>query len=426
MPKYKIGLTKATLLCVNTMVGAALFINPKELTKIAGVFGFSGYAIAALIILPLIFSIAALASYHPVSGGLYVYSKTYMHSAVGFLSGWSYFISKAVASGFLVHVFASFLKPFIPFLANVSIFYIDYFIIFSIVLLNVLGVRVGGKTQYVVVALKLAPILFAFICGFFMFTPKFFVVQGINMNSLMQIIPISLYAFAGFEIICAVGGFVRDPARNIKRAIFIAFSSVAVVYILFSIALYGVLGQQLGQSNSTLLALGLKAFPKLPLVGSVVNGIVFASIIGSAFSIFASNCWNFHTLAANNHFPFSNVFTKINSVQAPWVSLLVQAFIACFVLTISVEQVALQNMSVLALFVSSFLTALAAYLATSKDPAMRLPKTVPLFATGACGYVIYLCLGNMNTFGVSLSFLCVFFAGCIIALGKRVYLRRLD
>ncbi len=426
MPQeYKFGLTKATLLCINTMMGAALFVNPKELTQMAGSFGFSGYVISAVILLPLIFSIAELARLHPVSGGLYVYSKTYLNSGFGFLSGWSYFISKAVASGFLAHVFTLFLKSSIPALTHIPTFFIACLIIFSFVLLNSLGVRAGGRIQYVCTALKIAPILFAFACGYFLFSPEHFTSSQVSLNGLLNIIPLSLYAFAGFEIICAVGGFVHNPEKNIRRAIFIAFFTVAAVYISFSVILYGVVGSDLAISENSLFSLGIKTFPKAPFLGQFFNGFVFASIIGSAFSVFTSNSWNFHSLADNQHLPFSHVLAKVNNVQAPWVSLLVQAVIACLALAISHDQVPLQNMSVLALFISSLLTSLSAYRAVGKNGnEMHLARWIPMLAVLICSYIILLCFGNIVKFGVSRSFLTVFLTGCALALAKGIKDRR--
>ena len=130
---------------------------------------------------------------------------------------------------------------------------------------------------------------------------------------ILLLISLSVYYFAGFEIICAVGGFVENPEVNIRRAILIAFFSVAAIYILFSIVLYGVVGSQLANSDSSILTLSLRSFPNIPMVGSIVNGVVFASILGSGFSVFTSNCWNFHALAANNLLPFSNILSGVKS-----------------------------------------------------------------------------------------------------------------
>ena len=67
----------AVLICINSIIGAGLFINPRPLTQFAGPYGFLVYMLGALLLTPLVLSVAELAKLHPVAGGLYVYSKTH-------------------------------------------------------------------------------------------------------------------------------------------------------------------------------------------------------------------------------------------------------------------------------------------------------------------------------------------------------------
>ncbi len=417
--KKKISLTAAVLICTNTIVGAGLFLNPKALTITAGQYGFLGYIFSAALIFPLILSMAELSTFLPVSGGLYVYSKTYLNRPLGFLSGWSYFIGKTVSAVFILHAFTAFIQKHTPALANIPTLFLDYGVIAILILLNIGGLSLGGRAQYFFNFLKAVPVVITFILSFFYFEPNFFSSTLPTGSSLVQLIPITLYAYAGFEVICSVGSFVENPTVNIKKAIIIAFTSVVFIYGIFSLCLYSVLGPELMQSHESLLALGLKVMPGQSLFGKLLNAIVFTSIIGGSFSMITTNCWNMHTLASNGHFPFAKFLTKVSeSHHVPWVSLCIEGFIAALIITITQSQIPLQNMTVFAMYLSHLLTSCAAYQATKREHQSTLSSWIPKLAILSCTGVIALCLKNIITFGVSVSFLSIFFIGCTISFFK--------
>jgi hypothetical protein len=78
----------------------------------------------------------------------------------------------------------------------------------------------------------------------------------------------------------------------------------------------------------------------------LVNGFVFAAILGTCFSVFTTNGWNLFTLADNDHLIGKRWLTQLNRFDVPWVSNLMGGFLACFLLAVSSNQVSLQNMSV--------------------------------------------------------------------------------
>lgn len=418
----KITPTKAILLCINSMIAAGLFINTGPLTKHAGAFGFLGYLVAALILFPLILCIAELARLHPVAGGLYVYSKTYLGSWAGFLSGWAYFVGKTTSVALLMHKFVQFFQARSLLLQQFPTITIDFFMIFLLVLLNAIGVSVGGRVQYVFTALKATPILVAFGAGFFYFDPTGFATD-VNFMGLLQTLPIAIFPLLGFEVICAIGNQIENSANNIKRVIITAFLVVACIDISFQLTSFGIMGHVLETSNEPILLICLKAFSNYPVVASLLNGAVFASILGACFSILTSNCWNLFTIAGNGHFPGKKLLTRINSFNVPWMSLVIEALLGCTILLISTDQVPLQNMSVFAQVISLLTCAVAAFVAVYRRATDQLVLWVPLLAIGSCCFVISICLQRILAFGVSFPFLLVFAIGAFAVGAKKLFPR---
>lgn len=406
------------------MIGGGLFINPKQLALAAAALSPIGYVIAACLMLPLILSIAELTRLQPVSGGLYVYSKIYLNPFAGFLSGWAYFLSKSTSAAFLLHTVNTFFCNRFVFLQGVQPLVLDIALISLWTTLHLWGIPLGGRVQYFFSAMKFTPLLFGFVAGFATFDVVNLQVMPaeFSLNTLSTIIPICLYALVGFELICSVGGFIENPSRNIRRAILTAFAFVSTVVILFQLILFGALGNVLGTAPEPILALGMKFLGEHAIIAKIINGLVFASISGGAFFMIGGNCWNLHTLAKDDHLPFSHYLTKLNRFGAPWVALLLQAMTSITMISITSQQLPLQNMVVFSLFSCFLMNCFAAFNA-GKQGLLNIPIIIPILAIGTCSYVIGLCFSNMIKYGISASFLSFFVAGLVATLAVRLYKR---
>lgn len=404
----KITAFKASLICINSMIGAGLFINTKPLTQLAGAYGFVAYIIAAFIMLPLIISIARLAARHPVAGGLYVYSKTYIGSWAGFLSGWFYFIGKTTSAAVLLHRFVLFLQPRINVLDQIPTLLIDFGTIFALVLLNSIGLSVGGRIQYMFTTLKAAPLLFSFGIGTLLFQPGNFY-DVFNPSGIVSTVPIAMFPLLGFEVICAIANMVENASQNLGKIIMGSFFFVVTVTLAFHMSAFGVLGQSLSTINEPVLALGMKMFSSS--VASLFNGCVFASIIGGCFSLLTSNCWNLHTIARHGHFPLQNFLTKLNRFNVPWVALICEALVGCFLLFVTLDQVPLQNMAVFAQIIAFLFSAAAAFVAVKQKSLQHFSAFFPVAAIVSGLVTISICLYRLNASGVSFPFLALLLTG---------------
>lgn len=404
----------AAAICLNTMIGAGLFINPGPLTKLAGPLGFLGYIGAALLIFPLLLCVANLAENNPVSGGLYVYSKLYIHPFAGFLSGWGYFIGKTTSACLLMHSFVLFFQSKFLFLAGVPTLYCDYFLIFFLIILNILGMQIGGALQQFFSILKIFPITFGLCMGIMGFNPEAFFVTMNNVAGVFPAIPIAVFASVGFEVICSIGHLIANPQQNIKRIIIGTFAFVVSINIIFQLLLFGALGESLIGVREPLLLLAEQwSFP-ISYIGNIVNSCVFAAILGSCFSVFTTNGWNLFTLAANNHLIGKSWLTSLNRHNVPWVSTLLEGLLGCFLLTVSNDQVSLQNMSVFGQVIAYILTTYAAMRAVQLNVLKNLPIYIPILGIFSCTGILLLCLSKIFAAGISISFLLLFVVGCIL------------
>ncbi len=418
----KISPLTAVLICLNSMIGAGLFINPKPLTAFAGAFGFMGYVLAGCIVFPIILCVAELAALHPVAGGLYVFSKTYVGSFAGFLGAWGYFVGKTTSATVLLHKVIQFFQARIPLLHGVPTFSLDVSALFFIVFLNIVGVSIGGRIQYMFTTLKAIPLFFVFIAGFVYCNPANFV-DVAELHGIIATVSIAMFTLFGFEVICSIGNMIEDPARNMRRIILSAFCVVALADILFQISIFGVMGHALTELNEPVLAFGMHVFSVHSLLAQCINGAVFASITGATFSLLTSNCWNLHTLARFGHLPGAGWLTRINRFNVPWVSLIVEACLGSFILWITLDQVPLQSMSVFSQLIAFLFTVIAALIAVRSGAITRLYRWVPVLAIGCCLFAMGVSISHIVKSGISLSFLFVFCLG-LLAFGLKQLMAR--
>lgn len=413
----KINLTTGILINLNTIIGSGLFINPRPLTQIAKNWGFAGYLISFFILLPIVLSVADMAKLHPTSGGLYIYSKKYINSFLGFLSGWLYFLGKVASATLLSHLFAIFLKNRLLVLSSTPILIVDSVVIFFLIALNIFGINIGGKIQYLFASFKFIPIFFIIFAGISFFKPTFFIISTAEIHTLISLLPIAIFALTGFELICSIGHLIKKPEKNIKRVIIISFAIAVITATMIQILMYTVAGNNLLQLSPPIYIFTKKIFPNFPIITQIIGILVWGSIIGSAFGSFITNGWNLFTLAKDNHFPLKKFLIKVNRFNSPWIALIIQGLLGIILLLITKQQIPLQSMAVLGIISAYLFTSISAFRAKQK----KQNKLISQLAILSSSYIIYLCIEKLYAVGISFSFLFIFVLGVAVSIFKKHY-----
>jgi len=183
-PKLRrvIGLPHATAMVAGTIIGAAIFVQPSEITEqvpsmggillvwlIAGILTFFGALVCA-----------ELSSIFTQSGGVYIYLKEAFSPSIGFLWGWSMFWS--IHSGIIAAIaviFARYVGFFVA-LSDATIKVIAIGVIMVISAINYLGVKQGSTVQTLFTLGKVAAIVLIVVFGFAFGSkvPEHFVTRG--------------------------------------------------------------------------------------------------------------------------------------------------------------------------------------------------------------------------------------------------------
>jgi len=406
----KLTLPVAIMININIMLGAGIFLNTAKLAKKIGALGSFGYVIIGALMLPLVISIARLTGMHP-DGGFYAFGKKELSPLAGFLAAWGYFIGKLGSGALMAHFSLKLIQQLVPILGNVNILILDAIVIGGFVLLNMLNIKSGGRIQTGFTILKLIPIVFAILCGLYLFNPANISAANSFWEGIPATLPLLFYASMGFEAACVISCKIKNPQKNAPKAIIISYLIALSIAAVYQLMFYGALGQALAQLpipeyQYVFPALLKKLLPYLPKIAQYIQVILHlalaSSALGGSYGIMFSNTWNLHTLAKNKHLLFSDWFTKLNRHAIPFACVIVEGLIyMIYLLVSSGNQIPLQQMSSLGVVFAYTLSVLAFLTAKIKRTTIKTPIWIPIIGLVNCGILAFFCIKGLFEKGFS-------------------------
>ena len=241
-----LGLWMATALVVGNMIGSGVFLLPSSLASYGGVSIVAWLlTTAGAVLLALVF--ARLGRAYPQTGGPYAYSRKAFGDFVGFQTAWGYWIAIWAGNAAIAVAFVSYLSTFWGALATNALLAAAVAVaaIWTLTVVNAFGVRYGGWVQGVTTVLKLVPLLAIATVGLLFFDGgnfgAFNASGGSVFGSVTAAAALTLWAFIGLESATVPAEDVADPKRTIPRSTIIGTLVTALVYILGTVAVMGVI-----------------------------------------------------------------------------------------------------------------------------------------------------------------------------------------
>jgi APA family basic amino acid/polyamine antiporter len=193
-------------------------------------------------------SIAELGTMFPRSGGQYVFAHDSLGPYAGFIVGWSDWISTCGSSAFISLIIAQYAGVLSPALAGHSVA-LALAIVLGFGVIQWRGIRWGSGVQNVTSLVKTLALV-ALVIACFVFVGKVPVSSVVLMNlphglTLFVAVILALqgviYTYDGWTGVIYFSEEVRNPARDIPRAMFGGVLSVIAIYLLVNLAIVYVL-----------------------------------------------------------------------------------------------------------------------------------------------------------------------------------------
>jgi arginine:agmatine antiporter len=244
-PSRKMGLLQATMLVAGNMIGTGVFLLPVNLAHVGGIAIF-GWLIATAGVAALGLTFAKLGELNPQPGGPYAYARDFLGPYAGFQTNYVYWfgnwignIAIAVAAiGYLAELVPGITHPPGSVLATAALIWLLTFA-------NILGPRIVGALETWTMALALLPILAIAIFGWIWFSSDTFLagwnVSGqSDLHAVSRAASMALWAYMGIESAAVSAGVIENPSRNVPLATLIGLALAAVVYVLSSSVIMGI------------------------------------------------------------------------------------------------------------------------------------------------------------------------------------------
>jgi basic amino acid/polyamine antiporter, APA family len=276
--KRSLGLWSATALNVGAIIGGGIFVVTGIVAGYAGSALTVSMAIAAVIASLTALSFTELATWQPVEGSAYEYTRQLVSPFAGFLSGWMWVVSNTFGGAAVSLGFAFYLGSAV---SGLPVNVVAAVVCLAFTALNFYGVRQSAMLNNVLVVVKLAVLALFVVFGLFFFKAENFTpFMPFSVNVLFGAYFI-FFAYGGFARATVVAEEVKDARRNVPRAVLLSVTVSTVVYILVGVVAVGLLGADgLGSSSSPLAsAIGVSGSALAVQIVSVGGLVATASVL---------------------------------------------------------------------------------------------------------------------------------------------------
>jgi arginine:agmatine antiporter len=327
-------LVPATMLVAGNMIGTGIFLLPSSLATVGGIAVFGWIiATAGAVALGLVF--AKLGELDPQEGGPYAYARDFLGPYVGFQTNYIYWFGNWVGNIAIAVAAVGYLAEFIPVLSAppVSVFGTAG-VIWLLTFANIRGARVVGLLETWTMLLALIPILGIAFFGWFWFDPVIFhsswnVTGGSNLHAISRAASIALWAYMGVESASVSAGVIENPKRNVPLATLIGLAIAAVVYVLSSTVIMGILpNAQLQASHAP--------FAEAARIALGTPAVIIISLCAILKSVGSLGGWMLlvgqSAKAAADDGMFPKIFGRLNKAGVPGMGLAIVGVLMTIVL----------------------------------------------------------------------------------------------
>ena len=401
-PARRMSLVQLTFIVAVNMMGSGIIMLPSNMAKIGGI-ALLSWIVTALGSMAIAYGFAQAGLFNQRDGGMAAYAEDAYSKAGYFLVSFLYFLSLAVANVAIAISALGYIAAFIPWLSSTPIITCagTIALIWLTTVANFGGAKWTGRFGAITVWGVIIPVGAISVIGWFWFKPDIFAAgwnpKGLSLAGGMgSSIALTLWAFLGMESAAQNSAAVENPKRNVPLACLFGTLGAAVIYILSTTVIDGIVPRAELEKSTGPFGLAY-AHMFNPAIGSVIMALAVVACVGSLLG------WQF-TIAqtgksAADARMFPAFFSKVNRWGAPVVGMIVlgiaQSLMALATIspTLSEQFGALVNLAVVTNVVP-YVIALSALMVMMREAGVakatfRANAGVALVAMLYCVYAIF-------------------------------------
>lgn len=385
--KKEISFSGALSTVMGTVIGAGVFFKAAAVvshTQSAGLTLFA-WLFAGFLTICGGLTVAELATAIPKTGGPIRYIEVTYGKMPSFLLGWAqttiYFPANIAALSIIfatqfIHLFQLNDHILIPLAMITAV---------SVTGINLLGTKIAANVQSAALFIKLLPILVIVVAGIIQPGQVEVGVADLSIggdnswaSGFSAALLATLFAYDGWLNVGNIAGEMKQPEKDLPKAIILGLGSVAVVYWIINFVYLKTLpADQIAGNLNASSEVANQLFGNMG--GKIVTIGILISVYGALNGYTMTGIRVPFALSLNDEFPFSKYLKKVSKkTKVPFVAALVQLAIACIMMTLGTFDL-LTDMLIFVMWSFSMLLFLAVFILRKKAPEMPRPYKVPLY-----------------------------------------------
>ncbi|MBM7712365.1 APC family permease [Enterococcus xiangfangensis] len=372
---------------MGTVIGAGVFFKAASVATVTGSTSLHmlSWFLGGLISVCAGLTGAELAAAIPETGGMLRYIERAYGEFWSFLLGWAqviiYFPANVAA---LAIIFAT---QFINLFGMSQSLLVPIAIIAatSIMLINFLGSKAGGMFQSITLVCKLVPLALIVIFGLLRqgdVTVSLFPVEaGAHVGGFAPALGAGLlatmFAYDGWIHVGNIAGELKNPARDLPRAIAGGILGIMVVYLLVQFAFLRTMDiSVLAGNENAAMEVAKTIFGGIG--GRLVTIGILISVYGTINGYTMTGMRLPYTMGLEKQLPFSDKLVKLNKNQVPYVAGILELVIAIVLMMAGGFDV-LTDMLIFVIWIFYTLVFIAVIKLRKTEPDLVRPYKVPLY-----------------------------------------------
>lgn len=384
--KKEIGLVPALAIVIGMVIGSGVFFKPRAVFSATGApgLGMTAWILGGIISIAGGLTAAEISAAIPRTGGMVAYLEETYGDVWGYLLGWAqtviYFPANIAA---LAIIFATQVVSLLGFTDGMLI-PIAIIVTIFLICMNSLGSKTGGIIQTVATVGKLVP-LFAIIVvglmkgdgGVVRLFPMTAAEHPIG-TSLGSALVATMFAYDGWINVGAISGEMKNPAKDLPKAIIGGLSLVMAVYLLINVAYLFVLpASALAATKTPAADVARVIFG--PSGGKVITIGILVSIFGALNGYILTGMRIPYAMATENKLPFSNWLGKLHPTFKTPINSGILIGIISIILIFSGKFDQLTDLLIFVIWIFYVMTFYAVFVLRKKQPNLHRPYKVPLY-----------------------------------------------
>ena len=280
----------AAFLGIGAMVGAGIFALLGEAGAVAGSAVWLSFVIAGIVAALLGYTVVKLGVRYPSSGGLITYlMEVFGTGRLGGIAAWlGYFAAIVIVCAMVAVDFGSYAASL--FVGDDAAAGWDNVFTSAIIVgmagINLVGSRVVDRAQSAIVLLLLAVFAVFIAVTLVDIDLDLLAFSGYpSFSTILASVALTFFAYLGFSVITFAAGDLRDPARELPKAMYFALAVTSTTYVLISLGVFGTLtvAEVVGYGET---AIAEAARPSLGEAGFLMMAI--AALLATSSSVNAT------------------------------------------------------------------------------------------------------------------------------------------